>query len=76
MNTFGADEKTSLHDLANPLGIEMFMADIVLDEIQSRPNADLSETLSSGQLYAALEKVKKLLDDRRKILTERDKAHA
>jgi hypothetical protein len=71
MSEDGSDERTFLHDLASPLGTAMFLTDSVLDGVQSRPGVDPDELMQLGQIFEALEKMKKMLQDRREILIKR-----
>lgn len=65
------DERQFLHDIAGPIGTAMFLLDATLDTTQNRVDADPDEIAQLGQVYQALEKVKKLLQERREVLIKR-----
>ncbi len=67
----GSDERKFLHDLASPVGAALFLVDIVIDGLQSRPDIDSKELRRTGEVYQSLEKVKLMLHERREILIKR-----
>lgn len=67
----GSDEREFLHALATPLGTAVFLVDAVLDAIQSKAGSDPDEVVQITQIYDALERMKKLLQERREVLIKR-----
>ena len=65
------DERKFLHDIASPLGTAIFVMDSLLDGIQSRAGGNKDDLDQACQVYEALEKIKKMLQDRREILIKR-----
>ena len=62
------DERKFLHDLASPLTSAMFLADILLDNMQAKPNCVPEELSQVQQIYKAMEKIQHMLQSRREIL--------
>lgn len=71
MTQDGSDERAFLHDLASPIGAALFLADMILDGMQSRPGVDQDELQQVLKLHQSLERVKKCLAERREILIQR-----
>lgn len=67
----GSDEREFLHDLASPIGTAIFLVDAALDNMQSRADANSDDVMQLVDAYQALEKVKKILQERREILVKR-----
>ena len=63
-----SNERKFLHDMANFLGTAMFLMDALLDSAQSRSGVDSGERLQMGQINEALEKMKKMIEERRELL--------
>jgi hypothetical protein len=67
----GSDERQFLHDMASPLGTVIFVADSLLEIMQSGPNADPEAIFQIKEMCEALEKLKNILSDRREVLIKR-----
>ena len=67
----GIDEREFLHDLATPIGTALFLADCMMDRLQSRLDVDPEEKTELTKIYEALEKITKMLYQRREILIAR-----
>lgn len=67
----GSDEREFLHDLATPISTALFLADCVLDRLQSRSDVDQEDRAELTKIYEALEKVTQLLEKRREVLIAR-----
>lgn len=68
MNSNRSDEQKFLHDIASPLGTAMLIMDMLLSDVQNRSDVAPDKLLQMGQIYGALEKVKKILEDRREAV--------
>ena len=70
-----SDEREFLHDLASPLGTAIFLTDVVLERIQNKvevPSEAVKEEIQRiGQIYESLNKISKMLQERREILIKR-----
>ena len=62
------NERAFLHDIANPLGTAIFVADAFLEEFRGRKDASPDELKMLNQLFTALNEMKKRLEDRRNFL--------
>jgi len=63
------NERQFLHDLATPLTTAFFILDVVLDDLQ-KESPPHSSCPRLAQAYAAVEKIRILLQNRRKVLIE------
>lgn len=67
-------ERKFLHDLASPLGTTMFLIDAHLETLRERAGADPAQQLQDIQqvekIYAAVEKVRAILNARREALVQ------
>ena len=63
-------ERSFLHDLASPIGTAIFLLDVIIEEMQERSGGIPDELPRIEQTYAALEKVRELLAERRAYLIE------
>ncbi|MGE3974106.1 MAG: hypothetical protein AB7F59_06225 [Bdellovibrionales bacterium] len=67
----GSDERQFLHDMATPLGTAMLLTDSYIEDVKARPNVISEEVNQLTEIYAALEKLNKLLMMRREVLIKR-----
>jgi hypothetical protein len=65
------DERRFLHDLANPLGTVILLAESLLDQTQNRADIDPDNVVQLSQICQALEKLSGLLSERRDLLIKR-----
>ena len=70
-NNDGSDEREFLHDLASPLGTAMLLADSLLEDLQERTSIDPDDVMRMVDIHQALERLSKLLKNRREILIAR-----
>lgn len=67
----GTDERKFLHDVAGPLSTAMLLLYIFLESLQKKADTSSEELLQIRQVSDSLEKIKKLLEERREILIKR-----
>jgi len=63
-------ERKFLHDIASPVGSAIFILDMVLDNMKSRPNISQDELTQTQQVYDLLEQIKNAIEARRKVLIQ------
>lgn len=74
MSNFKDDgERKFLHDIANPLTTAIFLMDVILSSMATKPE-NLNEKLE--KVHAALQKSQNLLQARREVLQNISKAEA
>ena len=62
------DERKFLHDIASPLATAIFLLDAVMDSHQERPDASEREITHTKQLIALMDRIKKMIEERRATL--------
>ncbi|MEK6578576.1 MAG: hypothetical protein AABZ55_05060 [Bdellovibrionota bacterium] len=67
----GSDERKFLHDIAGPVATAMFLLDAILESFQGVSGVSPSDVDQLRNALGALEKAKKMLEDRRAVLIQR-----
>lgn len=65
-----SEERKFLHDIASPISSGLFIVDMLLESMKSRPDADPDELKQTKQVFDLLEKLKKMIENRREILIQ------
>ena len=67
----GNEEREFLHDVSGPLGTVIFLVDSLLENMQSRADANPTELMQLTDVFRELQKVKQILHDRRAVLIKK-----
>ncbi|MGZ3686868.1 MAG: hypothetical protein ACXWPM_04195 [Bdellovibrionota bacterium] len=64
-----SEEKAFLHDIASPIGSALFIADMLLENLEKRAAEDPQSADLARKLLLSLTKVTELIEARRAALT-------
>ena len=68
------EERKFIHDLATPLSAAIFRTDLLLESFQEKISADPEEMVQLCAIFESLEKIRKIINERREILINEQNA--